>query len=453
LDVPVLVFAMDTTLLAGIGFSMVPAMHAVKQNVFGALRSGTRVEGTRGRRARRVLLVAQLALALVVLVGAALLQSSFQRLQAVELGFEPARIVAVPIALTAQSYRGCRTDDAAACDEEVAALARQTFLAEVTDRLDAIRGVEAAGATNIPPLSGSGTVAAIAVEGQARRTQAEARFADWRAVTPGFFQAMGLPLRSGRNFTTGEAQDGEPVVIVSAAFAASFLPGEEAVGRRIAFGTSGTNWRTIVGVVGDIRDRTVDMAVRPMLFVPHRNYPWPQVTMLVRTVEDGVVHAAAIRAAIASVDASLPVPTIRPLEEYRRDALGSARFSTLLMSLFAACALVLAVLGVYAVTLYEVTRRTREFGLRVALGAGRERLLRQVLGESARPLMLGLAIGMAGSLGGSWLLRTVLFEAPSIQAIPFGAAVATLVASVLLAGLVPALRATRVDPAVALSAD
>lgn len=449
-DIPVLLFALCTALLAGVGFGLVPAVYAVKQNVFGALRSGTRVEGARGRRARRVLLVAQLALALVVLVGAALLQSSFQRLQAVELGFDPDRIVAVPIAMTAQSYRGCPGGDTAACDDDAAMLARLTFLAEVTERLNAIPGVEAAGATNIVPLSGSGTVVAIAVEGQARRTQAEARFADWRAVTPGFFPAMGLQLRSGRNFTAGEAQEGGPVVIVSAAFAASFLPGEEAVGRRIAFGTSGTNWRTIVGVVGDIRDRTVEVAVRPMLYFPQ---PLAQMTMLVRTAADDVVPASAVRRAIASVDASMPLPVVRPLAEYRRDALAGARFSTLLMSLFAACALVLAVLGVYAVTLYEVTRRTREFGLRVALGAGTKTLLQQVLGESARPLILGLAIGMAGALGGSYILRAVLFEAGSIQPIPFGSAVATLVASVMLASLVPALRATRVDPAVALSAD
>ena len=452
-DGAVLAFALVVALTVGIGFGMVPALHAVRRDVFASLRSGARVETRGGLRARRVMLVAQLALATMVLIGAALLRSSFVRLQAVDLGFDADRVLAVPLALTGATYRGC-APGGGPCDTETGLEARAAFLRTATDRLAGLPGVAAVGVTNISPLSGSGTVVDITVEGDAPRTQAEARFTEWRAVTGDPFEALGVPVLAGRTFTDGELGSGAAVVVVSRAFVDRYMQGREAVGHRIAFGTNGTNWRRIVGVVDDIRDRTVNQDVRPMLYFPHAYYPIPFVTLLVRTeVEAPASLAPSIRAELQAADATLPVPIVRPLSEYRAESVASERFAMTLMSVFAALALLLAVLGVYGTTLYDVTRRMREFGLRAALGARRPALLGQVLRETLRPLMIGLVAGILGAIAASDLLAATVFETEALRPPAFAAAAGVLAFATLCAGLLPALRATRVDPAVALGTD
>ena len=451
-DGTVLAFALVVALAVGIGFGMIPALHAVRRNVFASLRSGARVETRGGLRVRRVMLVAQLALATMVLTGAALLRSSFLRLQAVDLGFDADRVVAVPLALTAAQYRGC-TPAGGPCDMETGLEARAAFLRAATERLAGLPGVAAVGATNISPLSGSGTVVDITVEGDAPRTQAEARFTEWRTVRGDPFAALGMPILAGRTFTDAELDGGAAVVMVSRAFVDRYMQGRDAVGQRIAFGTNGTNWRRIVGVVEDVRDRAVTQDLRPMLYYPHAYYPLPFMTLLVRTDGEPAALASSIRAELRALDATLPVPIVRPLTEYRAESIASERFAMTLMSVFATLALVLAVLGVYGTMLYDVTRRMREFGLRAALGARRPALLGQVLRETMRPLLIGLALGILGAVAASDLLAATVFDTGSLRPAAYAAAAALLALATLCAGLLPALRATRVDPSVALAGD
>lgn len=446
-DPVVLLFAVSVSLAVGIGFGLVPALHAVRRDLFRSLRSGVRVDAGRGRRARRLMLVAQLALATVVLVGAALLRTSFARLQAVDIGFDADRIIAVPIGMTAARYQDCPAGD---CD--AAMRARTAFLADALGRISALPGVTAAGATNISPLTGSSTVIDITVEGEPPIAASDARFADWRAVTEGYFDALGLEVLAGRTFRPEEVRNGVDIAVVSKAFAEEFMDGD-AVGRRFAFGTNGTNWRRIVGVVSDIRDQTVEADARPMLYYPHGFFPIPYMTLLIRTDRSAEAIAPALRSTLAGVDPAMPVPVIRPLSGYRADATSGSRFAMTLMTLFAAAALVLAVLGVYAVTLYDVTRRTREFGLRVVLGAQRDVLLRQVLRDALAPLAWGLLLGLAAAAAGSGILRSTLFGTEPLEPIAYVAAALVLAAVALLAGMLPAWRATRVDPARALAAE
>ena len=326
---------------------------------------------------------------------------------------------------------------------------RTSFLSDALARIDALPDVSAAGATNIAPLAGGSTVIDITVEGQPPIAASDARFADWRAVTEGYFDALGLELLDGRTFRPGEEG---PIAVVSRAFADEFMDGD-AVGRRFAFGTNGTNWRRVIGVVSDIRDQEVEADVRPMLYFPHGFYPLPYMTLLVRTELSAAGLAPDLRRVLAEVDPTLPVPVIRPVAEYRADATAGSRFAMTLMTVFAAAALLLAVLGVYAITLYDVTRRTREMGLRVVLGARRDMLMRQVLGDALIPLAGGLAVGLVAAAAVSGLLRSMLFGVDPLNPLAYLVAALVLAVVATVAGAFPAWRATRVDPARALAAE
>ncbi len=434
-DGAVLSFTLAASVLCALLFGIFPALQASSSDVRTALREGSRGSSAAGRRVRDALVIGEVALAMTLLVAAMLLAGSFLRLQAVATGFADAEVLAVPLTLPGPQF------------EEHGEMAR--VLAEVEARLRALPGVSAVGATNVAPLEGGGTVGNLSVEGRPSGP-GETSFARWRSVTAGFFEAAGVSLLRGRTLEPADfAPDAPAAIVVTDAFARRLFPGEDPIGRRVAMGVNGTNWRTIVGMVEDVRDIRLAEAPQPLFFLPEVG-GWPWMTLLVRTAADPAPLAPAVRSAIWSVGPTLAIPTVEPISAARRDAMSGPRFNLLLMAAFAAVALFLAVIGVYGIMSHTVLRRTREIGIRIALGARPERVLRMVVGRGLRLVLAGVAVGAVAALAFARLLGSLLFEtAPSDPATLAGTA-ALLTGVALAAAWVPARRAARADPMEAL---
>jgi putative ABC transport system permease protein len=454
IDGRVLLFSLGVSLVTSVIFGLVPVVQASRRDAHDVLRDGARVDSRRGRRVRDMLVVAELALATMLLVGAGLLLQSFRRLQSVDSGYIAENVLAVPVSLTGARYSACGGDTGQSrCGEGASPEVRSIFMREVIERLAALPAVVAAGATNITPLTGGSTGQGVNIEGRVPRGPADVAFAAWRVVTPGFFEATGVPIVRGRNFTDAEAADGAPFVLVSAAAARKFWPGENAVGKRLALGETNTSWVTVIGVAGDVRDVDLTQDPLPIVYPPYGGFLWPYMTLVVRVHGDPAALAESVRRTVWAVDPQLPVPVVRTLASYRSDSMASQRFSMALMSLFATMALVLAVLGVYGVTTFSVSRRNREIGLRMALGAKRRSVIGMVLGHALILVGVGTGIGAIGALASSRFLGSLLYDTPTADARVYAIVAATLFAVTVVSGLLPAGRAARIDPRTALAAD
>lgn len=453
LDGGVLWFVAVIAVSTGVIFGMVPVLHAARRDIHGVLRAGTRVDAAAGRRMRNVLVIGELALATMLLVGAGLLLDSFRRLDRVDTGYDTENVLAVPLTLAGARYPTCEANSARAnCDSSSGDLARLRFVAEAVARLEAVPGVRAVGVTNITPLSGGSTSQPIDVEGRVVRGPTDQTAAAWRLVTSGFFRAAGIEILEGRNYDAIEDRGERRVMIVSAAAAKAWWPNQSAIGKRIGFGGNRTRLWEVIGVAGDVRDTELESEPEPTVYPPFGGW-WPYMTLVVRVAGDPALMAGAVRSAIRDIDPALPVPVIRTLHAWRADAMASARFSTLLMTLFAGAALLLAVLGVYGVTMFSVSRRTREIGLRMALGARRAHVVGSVVLQGAVLAATGILLGSAGALAFSRFLQALLFGTTPVDARVYAAVAATLAVVATMACLLPAVRAARVDPKVALGAD
>jgi predicted permease len=449
----VLLFAAGVSVVTGLIFGLVPALHLSRRDLHGALRSGARIEVSGGRRTREALLAGELALATMLLVGAALLSKSFIRLLRTDAGFDVENVLVVPVTLTSRYYSGCPVSGSGECDAVAGSERLNAFMVQTEERLKALPGVRAVGATNITPLAGGSTGMEFNIEGRIARDVSDAPFADWRSITAGFFAAAGLPIVRGRAITTSEERAATSVVVVSETFANRFWPGEDPIGRRVAFGRNRTNWQTVVGVAGDMRDTQIQVDPRPVVYFPYAAAGWPYMTLMIRAQRSPENLARAVRQAIWSVDPALPLPEVRLFESYRAGAVAGPRFSMLLMMIFASVALTLGVLGVYGVTLFAVARRTREFGVRLALGAARGSVLRMVLRETFRPVLLGVLFGLAGAASLSRVVATLLFGTEPVDATIYVGSAVLLALVAVLTSLLPAWRATRVDPRIALASE
>lgn len=452
-DATVLLFAAGVSLVTGLIFGLVPALHVARRDLHGALRSGARVDSSGGRRTRETLLAAELALATMLLVGAALLTTSFVRLVETDAGFDVENVLVVPVALTSRYYDGCPESGTGECDDDAGGQRLTSFMAQVEERLEALPGVTAVGATNITPLAGGSTGMEITIEGRAASGPSDAPWADWRSVTAGFFEAAGLPIVRGRGMSVPEHRDAAKVVVVSEAFANRFWPGEDPIGKRMAFGVNGSNWQTVVGVARNMRDTQLQTDPREVVYFPYAAAGWQYMTLLIRTEQTPATVANAVRQAIWSIDPALPLPEVRPFEGYRADAVAGPKFSMLLMTVFASVALILGILGVYGVTLFAVSRRTREFGIRLALGAERGAVLGMVLREALRPVLIGVVLGLVAARFLSKLVEAMLFGTEPVDPVVYAGAALTLALIAVVSSLVPAWRATRVDPRVALASE
>jgi len=445
LDGRVLAFTFVLTLIAGALAGLVPAFQMTRSDLAGTLRDGTRAGSvtSRGRRTLRALVVVETATAVLLAVGAGLLLRSFSHLTAVDPGFRPGGVLTAEVTLAPARYKGPQT---------------AAFYAAVLERLRAQPGVQAAGAVSNLPMSGSESIGGFTVEGAPPPEKSQVPLADRRGATPGYFEAMGIPLRRGRLFRDGDVAGAPRVAVIDETLASTCWPGADPLGKRIHQGVFSDKkeeerWITVVGVVGNVRHSGLHVEARPQLYFPAAQYPTQLMSLAVRTQGDPLRLAGSLRATVHAVDPDQPLSDILPMDELVDHSLAGRRFNLILLSLFAALALVLSAVGIYGVMAYSVAQRTREIGLRMALGARRRAVLALVVREAGILTVTGLAAGLLLSLLATRLMASLLFGVGANDPVTLTAVSAVLALVSLGAAYLPGQRATRVDPMVALRAD
>jgi predicted permease len=386
-----------------------------------------------------VLVVAQVALALVLLVGAGLLVRTLMRMQSVPLGFDPENVLTMTVA---KSPSGSPQETG-------------TFFRQLTERVSALPGVGSVSVTWQLPLSGSGATTSLNVEGRPD-DPGNVPMGVIHSAGPGYFRTMGIPLKQGREFTDHDDFESAPVLIVNETLAKKFFPGEDAIGKRIlpGFSTSGKyQYREIVGVVGDVKHGGVRSEASPEFYYAQSQMPVNSLTLVVRTTAEPGTLVAPVRGVVREMDANAPVFAVRTVEEYLSRSVASTRFNMTLLAAFAAVALVMTAVGLYGVISFSVSQSTRELGIRVALGARAGDALRLVMGRGMLLTLVGLVLGLAAAWGLTRVMAGLLFGVAATDTLTF-AGVALLLAGVAaIACYVPARRATKVDPIVALRSE
>jgi putative ABC transport system permease protein len=436
-DNAVLTFAVLVTLVTGCLAGLAPAWHAAAPDLHSALRGGGRASsGLERSRGRDILVVFQLASAVVLLAGAGLLMRSFSHLLQVDPGFDPRNLTTTSLVLTHRRYNN---------DAE-----RVLFFQQLQERLEAHPGIESAALIDNPPFSGWLNDNAFEIEGRALAAPGEYPAEEVRIISPGYFQTLRVPLLQGRDFTAADGPAGLPVVIVSESLARKFWGRESPLARRIRRVEPDAPWMTIVGVSGDLRHNGLDADTRPTWYLPFAQVQEVGATILVRSSGDPAAAASAIRAEVRALDPQQALHGLRPMEEVIAESLARRRFSLFLLSVFAVLALTLAAVGVYGVVSYSVSRRTQEFGVRLALGAQTRNIFTLVVGRGFLLALLGVAGGLAGAFGLTRFLASLLYGVGPFDPLTLAAVTVALAAVTLLACWVPARRAARVDPMVAL---
>jgi putative ABC transport system permease protein len=439
LDGSVLALTALLAVATGLLFGLIPALQLSRPNVAGILKDGGR-SGTAGRSrqlARRGLVVLQMASSVVLALAAGLLIRSLVELNRIELGFSPANVLTAQLQVPATDYR---------LPADVVRFYRQ-----LDERVAQLPGVRAAGAVRVLPLSRPIGDWSIKIEGRPY-VVAENPNGDFQAVTPGYFDAMGLRLARGRFLTAADREDTTPVVVINETMAERYWPGEDAIGRQFMMGTDDKPWLTIVGIVGAVRHNAVVEEPRAEMYVAHAQLPGhiqsaPRgMTLVVKTNGNPLGFAGALREAVRGIDRNLPVSDIRAMEAVAADALSQPRFVTFLLGVFAAIALALAAIGIYGTVSLLVAERTQEMGIRLALGAERSSILRMVLGQGLALTVAGLGLGLTGAIFLTRTLAGLVYGVGTLDPLTFAAVPAILCIVALLACLVPAVRAASVDP-------
>jgi putative ABC transport system permease protein len=443
LDAIVLVFAAGVSVATGVLFGILPALYASKTDLHTGLREGGRsgTDGPRGLLARRILVVSEVALALTLLVSAGLLVRSFARLVQVTPGFDPSNVLTFTIALPEAKY----PTDAAA----------RRFWDEALAQMEAVPGVTAAATSSVLPFSGQWSTGSFTVEGYQPPRKQPGPWGDVRTVSPSYARTMRIRLLKGRFLDAKDRDDTRPVVVVDDEMIRRYWPNQDPIGKRITFedGTSPTaTWIEVVGVVEHTAHEGLDAERRLQLYFSYAQQPRPSRLMgvAVRTARDPERSVNDLRRAVLSVDRDVPLFNVRTMDAMMGTAASERRLSMVLLASFAALALLLAALGIYGVLAYDVTRRTQELGLRMALGARRSSVLTLVLAQGLRIVLAGLVVGLAGALAAARLIESQLFGVRSFDPATYVGVAALLAVVALVATLVPALRATRVDPLEAL---
>ena len=444
LDGRVLAVALGLSIATGLAFGVLPALQAARGGLAGAARTAARRTAAglgAGGRLRRVLLVAEIGLAVVLLTAAGLMMRTFQELVAVDPGFRSERLLTLRFQL-----RGERYD---AEESRVAASDR------ILERMRALPGVEAAGLTISLPLAGSNWGSVFIVGDQPVPPRADLPSAAFNPVSPGYFETVGMRLLRGRPFESGDRPDSQHVAVINETMARHFWPGEDPLGKRLKQGWPEweTPWREVVGVVADVKLDGVDADTPLHVFLPLAQAPPDALFLVVRTARDPASATRSIEQAMRELDRDVPVFGARTMDEVFAESIGPRRFPTIFLGQFSIAALVLAALGVFGLMAYAVAQRSHEVGVRMALGADGRRVVGHVMGEGLRVVIAGVLVGVAGALAATRLLRSLLFEVAPTDPAAFAAAVALLSAVALAAAYLPARRAARVDPAVALRAE
>jgi predicted permease len=434
IDGRVLGFALLVSCLTGIVFGLVPAVSALRGQVSEPLKeSGRGSTAGASSRLRHALVASEVALALVVLSGAGLMIESMSRLLGVDPGFNPTNVLTMEMSLPQEDLYNGPPGDARFCQG-------------LEERVRTISGVIAVGAVGHLPMQGDAG-RSFAVEGQPDPGRGHRPGASYSVACPDYFKALGVPLLAGREFTHQDTVGAPGVIIVNQSMAQKFWPKDDPVGKRIR---EDSGWLTVVGVVGNVRHWGLDNENQPQFFRPYTQAAWPVMHVVVRTAAAPMSYAPAIKKALSELEPDRPVSGIETIENIVRDSLGSRRFPTLLLSAFALLALALAAVGILGVVSYSVAQRTHEIGIRMALGARAADVLKLVLRGTMMWVIVGIGAGIAGSLGLTRLLGTLLYGVKPSNPMVLGAVALLLTGLGLLASYIPARRAAKVDPMVAL---
>lgn len=435
IDSTVLLFAFAASVLTGIIFGLVPAIQMSRTGTSHALRDGGRSSvGSSGRWLRGALLVGEVALSLVLLVGGALLLRSFANLTGVNPGFNAQGVLAFQVSLPQASY----PDDANV---------RQYFDTLLT-RLSTVPSVESASAVQTLPMRGS-YVLSVTIQGQPEPRPGEEPSANYRAITPDYFSTMEIPLRRGRGFTSHDTATTPPVAVIDEAFAQRHYPGEDPIGRRLDIG-NGTDGAEIVGIVGSVSYGGLDAVPAPTMYMPVTQDGFNTMWVLTRTSGDPSALTTTVRNVVKELDATLPAYSVTPLTTVLDESVAQRRFSMMLLVLFGVVALLLAAVGLYGVVSYSVSLRTKEIGLRLAIGAQPRNVLTMIVGGGMKLAGVGVALGLAGSFGASQLVESMLFDVDKADPTSYVVTTVLLLAIAAVACYIPARRAMRVDPIVTL---
>jgi predicted permease len=430
----VLAFGLGVAAVTGVLFGLAPALHVSRTPLEQVLREGGRgASDARGGRLRRLVVVAEVGLAVLLLAGAGLLARSFRELQRVEPGFDPRNVLTARISLPGSRY---------ATPE-----GREGFYRQLLERLEALPGVRSAATTNIVPFSGWNSASDVEIEGRSA-APGEAPVFFWRAVSPSYFSALRVPLRKGRLPGPEDLGEQARAVVVNEAAVSRFWPGQDPLGKRIRLSPDDAPWWPVVGVVADVYDGGLELAPGPTLYVPTLRPA--DAALAIRTDGDPTALAPALRQAVLALDPNLPLSDVSTLESRLDRSTAQRRFNALLMGLFAGLALLLAAVGLYGVVASSVTERTREIGLRVALGAAPRDVTLGVVRQGLRLVASGVALGLVAALALARLLSSLLYGISPSDPSTLAGVTLVLGASALLASWLPAQRASRLDPLAAL---
>jgi putative ABC transport system permease protein len=439
MSTPIFLFALAVASICGVTFSVAPAIRASHAPLVETLKEGGRVAGASHRRVQRSLVVAEIALALMLSVGAGLMVRSFVALQHVSPGFEPSHLLTFRLSLPPTQYANGD--------------AQRGFFSRLLQRLEALPGVQAAGLTiSLPPYLLAMTDN-FTVEGQVVPPNQSAPLGPLLFVNETYFSTLGAPLLRGRFFTERDDDKAPDAAIINETLAKQYFPNVDPVGRRLKIGgpeRPNNKWNTIVGVVGDINYSGLDAQPEPVVYYPFRQATTNNQYVVIRTSMNPRSLEPSVKAVVADLDKDVPVVNVRTMDELMTEAVAPPRFRTVLVSMFAIVGLLLAAIGIYGVMAYAVTERTHELGVRIALGADSGDVLRIVLGEAAWLAATGVVLGLAGALGATRLIQTLLFGVTATDALTFTGIALLLASTALIASYIPARRATKVDPMVAL---
>ena len=435
-DARVLGFTMAVSLLTGLVFGLLPATQASKTDLNESLKEGGRgsTEGRRGAALRSALIVSEIALSLVLLVGAGLMIKSFIRLQQVELGFATENLLTMRLTLPQAKYPEKRD--------------QARFFQQALQRVQAAPGVELAAAISRLPLTPGNSSRSIIREGREAADAQNSPSADYRVISPDYFRAMSIPVLKGRPFTERDNAEAAGSVIINETAARRFFPDEDPVGKRLQI--EGDEWFEVVGVVGDVKHLGQDSKTRPEVYVSYLKRPWPVMTFVARSAQNPAALGETLREAVLAVDRDQPVYSVSTVEQLASRSVARRRSNMLLLGIFAVVAMLIAAVGLYGVMSYSITQRKHEIGIRIALGASRRDILKMVLGYGLTLAMIGVAIGAVAALMLTRVVESLLFGVSATDPATFALISVVVIGVALGACFVPARRATKVDPMVAL---
>lgn len=439
IDARVVGFTLAISFLTAFIFGLVPALQATKVNLNEWLKEGggKATAGTSRRLMRNALMISELALSLVLLIGAGLLVKSLMLLQKVDPGFKAGNALVMDIALPPSNYPDARR--------------RADFFQQVIVQLKTVPGVQSVGATSILPLSGMDKITVFKIEGRPPASADEQLTVSYRLINSDYFEAMSIPVMQGRSFTERDADSAPLVLMVSESFARRFFQNEEPIGKRLLIKRGGQlTAREIIGVADDVKEFGLDAEVKPQIYIPYLQNPSPDMTLVLRTSSNPAELRYSAREAVWTIDRNQPVYNINKLEDVLSKSFSQRRFNMLLLSLFAGIAMILAATGVYSVMVNSVNQRTRELGIRMALGAQQSHILKLIVGQAVVLILSGVGVGLTAAFALMHILSALLYGVNAIDPAVFLCITLLLSAVALIASYLPARKASKVDPMITL---